>query len=82
MLLSLLQPHNSTSSIFGNVQGHGILRDGTTEPEEMGTGSKKRSIMSDINRHAAVVLEDYKLGWIIFLTFVMSFPCLGYLIYV
>ncbi|CAM6081591.1 unnamed protein product [Calypogeia fissa] len=41
---------------YTHLPGHGILRDGNKEPEEM-VGPRKRSIMNDINRHAAVVLD-------------------------
>lgn len=41
-----------------SLPGHGILRDGTKESVEMMQGgTRKRTIVHDINRHAAVVLE-------------------------
>ncbi|BBN17383.1 transcription initiation factor TFIIH subunit 1 [Marchantia polymorpha subsp. ruderalis] len=42
---------------YTHLPGHGIYRDGTKEDVEYNTGAKVRSIMNDINRHAAVVLE-------------------------
>lgn len=42
---------------YSHLPGHGTLRDGTKEPEETDNAPRKRSIMNDINRHAAVVLD-------------------------
>lgn len=41
-----------------SLPGHGVLRDGAKESVEMiQGGTRKRTIIHDINRHAAVVLE-------------------------
>jgi transcription initiation factor TFIIH subunit 1 len=41
-----------------SLPGHGVLRDGAKESVEMVEGgARKRTIIHDINRHAAVVLE-------------------------
>lgn len=41
-----------------SLPGHGVLRDGAKESVEMNEGrARKRTIIHDINRHAAVVLE-------------------------
>lgn len=41
-----------------SLPGHGVLRDGAKESLEMNQGGvRKRTIIHDINRHAAVVLE-------------------------
>lgn len=43
-------------------QGHGILRDGIKENSESEVELSRRTLMQDINRHAAVVLEGRTLG--------------------
>ncbi|KAK9152344.1 hypothetical protein Syun_010653 [Stephania yunnanensis] len=48
-----------------HLPDHGILRDGTKETTESEYDEYRRSLLQDLNRHAAVVLEGKALGSIL-----------------
>lgn len=45
-----------------DLQDHGILRDGTKELNELQPEHYRRTLLQDLNRHAAVVLEGRTIG--------------------
>ncbi|KAL5981343.1 General transcription and DNA repair factor IIH subunit TFB1-1 [Asimina triloba] len=58
-----------------HLPDHGILRDGFKETTEVESEISRRTLLQDINRHAAVVLEGRTLGRGNLCSIVQSFEC-------